>query len=358
MFDSSAETLVNTVNCVGVMGKGIAQIFKKKYPLMFEQYKHLCDNKQISPGTLYPYYEQNKIKVLNFPTKQHWRSPSKLEYIIDGLDWFIDHYEKLDIKSVAFPPLGCGNGGLEGAIVGPIMYQKLNKLPINIEIFAPYGTPKKELSTEFLSNPSKIDFNQRTPYEKINKNWLLVLHLIKCLNKSKFSLKIGRTVFQKICYVLDRYGTNLDLNFEKGTYGPYSPDIKNMITILSNNNLIIEYEYGQSILISVTNNFNINKNDYSDIDKENVNKTYRLFQRIKDTSQAELVTTILFSFDQLNIENDEINEDQLYKYIIDWKKRFDNPKDEIEIRELTRYLASRNFIQMDYSMDIKDELYY
>jgi uncharacterized protein YwgA/O-acetyl-ADP-ribose deacetylase (regulator of RNase III) len=357
IFDSSSKTLVNTVNCVGVMGKGIAQIFKKKYPTMFKEYKILCDNKQIKPGTLYPYYEKNEIKILNFPTKQHWRSPSNLQYIIEGLNWFIDHYEQLGIKSIAFPPLGCGNGGLTWTVVGPIMYQKLNQLPINIEIFAPYGTSKKELSIEFLSNTSKINYQEGILYEKVNKNWLLVLQLIRCLDKSKFSLKIGRTVFQKICYILERYGTSLDLNFEKGTYGPYSPDIKNMITILSNNNLIYEHEHGNCILISVTNNFTINKNDYSDKDKENVNKTYKLFQRIKDASQAELITTILYSFDQLRISNDKINEEQLYKYIINWKKRFNTPENEIKIRELIRYLASRDFIQMDYSMGINKDLF-
>ncbi len=86
-----------------------------------------------------PYiFDNGDIKIMNFPTKDHWCYPSKLSYIISGLDWFIDNYVKYDIKSIAFPALGCGNGGLDWKIVGPIMYQKFSKLPIDIEIYAPY----------------------------------------------------------------------------------------------------------------------------------------------------------------------------------------------------------------------------
>lgn len=109
IFESNKDVLVNTVNCVGVMGKGIASEFKKKYPLMFEEYKIKCSNNEIQTGCLYPYVELGKVKVINFPTKQHWRSPSKIEYVIDGLKWFVHNYEKLNIASIAFPPLGCGN---------------------------------------------------------------------------------------------------------------------------------------------------------------------------------------------------------------------------------------------------------
>ena len=105
IFDSSADVLVNTINCVGAMGKGIAKIFKDNYPLMFEDYKKKCELNQIKTGVLYPYYEDGKVRILNFPTKEHWKSPSKLEYITNGLDWFVDNYKQLGIKSIAFPPL-------------------------------------------------------------------------------------------------------------------------------------------------------------------------------------------------------------------------------------------------------------
>ena len=147
------------------------------------------------------------------------------------------------------------------------------------------------------------------------------------------------------------------MEFGKGTYGPYSPDIKKMITILSNNNLICETFIGKSIVISVTDEFKFDKSIYTNKDNVNLYKTYWLFRRIKDATQAELITTILYSYDQLCSSNKTVCEDQIYSYIVDWKKRFDNKRSESEIREITRYLTYRNFINVDYSNGI-DELYF
>lgn len=359
IFESKMDVKVNTINCVGVMGKGIAKIYKDLYPSMFEEYKSLCTQKKITTGNLYPYFENNQLKVINFPTKQHWRSPSKLEYITSGLDWFVNNYQSLDIKSIAFPPLGCGNGGLEWQIVGPIMYQKLFNLPIDIEIYAPYGTDKKYLSTNFLSIPYQQKNFSGIVYEKVDKNWLLVLNIVKHLEQSEYCVKVGRVVFQKICYVLSRYGTNLNLEFSKGAYGPYSSDIKKMITILSNNNLIYEKEYGEMMLIKVNDNFKIDKSLYSEKDCDNVNQTFNLFRRIKDTEQAELITTILYSFDELSYINNLVTENQLFQYIISWKERLNNPTQELRIRELSKELNNMNLIHLDYSKDYKEsDLYY
>ena len=102
IFSSEMKTLVNTVNCVGVMGKGIALEFKKRYPKMYREYMAMCENGHIRPGKPYYYEDAEGNSVLNFPTKDHWRSPSKLSYIIDGLQWFRDNYDKLGITSIAF----------------------------------------------------------------------------------------------------------------------------------------------------------------------------------------------------------------------------------------------------------------
>lgn len=199
IFESKMEVLVNTVNCVGVMGKGIASDFKKKYPEMFKEYKNLCDQNIIRTGTLYPYSENNKIKLINFPTKQHWRSPSKIEYITEGLQWFVDHYNELNIKSIAFPPLGCGNGGLSWDYIGPIMYQYLKDLPIEIEIYAPYNTSSHKLKKSFLESHFNEN-NQITgiQYKKPNNKWFLPLQIVKCLNNSEYDVLVRRVIFQKI----------------------------------------------------------------------------------------------------------------------------------------------------------------
>lgn len=151
LFESKCNTIVNAVNCVGVMGKGIALEFKKQYPAMFRDYANKCSLGEVKPGTPYVYEDASGVKILNFPTKDHWRSPSRLSYVVDGLDWFTEHYQEYRIESIAFPALGCGNGGLAWDVVGPIMYQKLKDLPIEIEIYAPFGATQRELSEEFFS---------------------------------------------------------------------------------------------------------------------------------------------------------------------------------------------------------------
>jgi O-acetyl-ADP-ribose deacetylase (regulator of RNase III) len=134
LFDSPAQTLVNTVNTVGAMGKGIAQVFKQLYPEMYKEYRRLCKAEQFSVGQLYIYRTPNKI-IVNFPTKQHWRRPSRPEYIEAGLKKFVERYQDYGIASVSFPQLGCGNGELDWPQqVQPLMEHYLKNLPIPVYI--------------------------------------------------------------------------------------------------------------------------------------------------------------------------------------------------------------------------------
>jgi O-acetyl-ADP-ribose deacetylase (regulator of RNase III) len=133
LFDSPAQTLVNTVNVVGVMGKGIAAEFKRRYPGMFRRYAEHCKNGSLDIGKLYLYRTANKL-ILNFPTKKHWRHPSRLEYIEAGLKKFVDTYAAHGIVSISFPQLGCGNGGLPWSEVQPLMQRYLKDLPIPVYI--------------------------------------------------------------------------------------------------------------------------------------------------------------------------------------------------------------------------------
>lgn len=358
IFESKMDVLVNTVNCVGVMGKGIASDFKKKYPMMFKEYKRLCDQRLIKTGTLYPYLENNNVKIINFPTKDHWRSPSKIEYIIDGLQWFVNHYKELNIQSIAFPPLGCGNGGLSWEHIGPIMYHYLKDLSIDIEIYAPYHTSPNKLTKSFLeSNNCKNNKITGINYKKINKKWFLPLQIVKCLNNSKYDVYVGRVVFQKLCFVLSRYGIDLNLNFIKGTYGPYSADIKEMITILSNNNLIYEKQIGKSICLFVSDQFEIDKTLYTPEEVQIVNKVYSIFKGIRNASQAEILTTILFSYDELSKKYNQITENMLYNYIHEWKAHHNNFNDESMIRDFIKSLSFDNMIMIDYSKDFVDNYF-
>jgi len=144
IFNSPAQVLVNTVNTVGVMGKGIALSFKKLYPDMFTAYRKECDKHRLVIGKLMLWYGPDHW-VLMFPTKEHWRNPSKIEYIEKGLMAFTRRYADYNITSVAFPRLGCGNGELDWKEVKPVMEKYLKDLPIDVYI---YLGPMKEVTPE------------------------------------------------------------------------------------------------------------------------------------------------------------------------------------------------------------------
>lgn len=136
IFNSKCQTIVNTVNCVGVMGKGVAFVYRLRYPQMYEEYKEHCKNKLIKTGSLWLYTKQeNAPWVLSFPTKLHWKYPSKIEWIQQGLRKFVDTYEKKGITSIAFPLLGTHNGGLDTTEVKQLMNEYLGKCSIDIEVY-------------------------------------------------------------------------------------------------------------------------------------------------------------------------------------------------------------------------------
>ena len=136
IFNSKAQTIVNTVNCVGVMGKGIALVFKLRYPNMFELYQKYCAQHLIGIGKLWIYKgDESDPWVLNFPTKTHWKLPSEYDYIEKGLQKFVETYKEKGITSIAFPLLGANNGGLDGEKVMQIMQDYLSQCDIPVEIY-------------------------------------------------------------------------------------------------------------------------------------------------------------------------------------------------------------------------------
>lgn len=160
LFDSPAQVLVNTVNTVGVMGKGIALEFKRLYPQMFRQYQSFCENGQFTVGKLWIYRTSNKW-ILNFPTKRNWRQKSRLEDIEMGLKKFKDTYQQQGITSISFPQLGIGNGGLDWENqVQPLMEKYLSDLPIRVYIHLYSG---KQNPPEYQDSVAMKQWLQREP---------------------------------------------------------------------------------------------------------------------------------------------------------------------------------------------------
>ena len=136
-FDSAAQVITNTVNCVGVMGKGIALDFKKRFPAMFNDYQARCKSLQVKPGTPY-LWEDDRTQILNFPTKRHWNEPSHLEDIDAGLAYLARNHDALGIRSLALPALGCGNGGLEWSTVKSLIEKHLGPIEaLDVFVYEP-----------------------------------------------------------------------------------------------------------------------------------------------------------------------------------------------------------------------------
>lgn len=142
LLHSTKQTLVNTVNCKGAMGKGIAEQFKKLFPAMFEDYKLRCDKESVKPGVPYVYKAADGKLILNFPTKDHWKNDSNLVWIQKGLDIIKKNYKEWGITSLALPPLGCGNGGLNWRTVRKMIIGTLGDIDIPIEIYQPRACEK------------------------------------------------------------------------------------------------------------------------------------------------------------------------------------------------------------------------
>ena len=135
LFLSTCETLVNPINCVAVMGAGLALQFKKRIPGLFKDYVAHCTAHNRELFAPYLYHVDNKPAVLNFPTKLHWKDPSRMEYLVSGLQYLDSHYEEWNLTSIAVPMLGCGLGGLPSDEVLPLMVETFKPWRIPVHIF-------------------------------------------------------------------------------------------------------------------------------------------------------------------------------------------------------------------------------
>ncbi len=350
LFESHCQCLVNTVNCVGVMGKGLALEFKKRYPENYADYVSRCARGEVKPGLPYFYKEKDRL-ILNFPTKDHWRMPSRLSEVEMGLDWFASQFMERGLKSIAFPPLGCGNGGLDWKDVGPLMYRKLRGLPIEIEIYAPYGTSTKLLGEAFLSGAEPI--SEAVGAKKgIRPSWLLILEAIKELNERKYALNVGRVIYQKICYIMTSLELDTGFLFKKSSYGPFSLDAKNALGALANANLLSERRLGDMIQIEVSKSFRLDRNRYTSEEISILDKTVDLFARVHSTAQAEIIGTVVYAFHELSSTLESVDDASLFAYVGEWKPNWMKEK-RSELLSAMYFLKLNGFISLVVPNDSK-----
>ncbi|WP_448572930.1 type II toxin-antitoxin system antitoxin DNA ADP-ribosyl glycohydrolase DarG [Trichothermofontia sp.] len=219
LLEAKAEALVNTVNCVGVMGKGIALQFKQAFPENFKQYKRACDRGEVQPGQMFTVATGtlfNPRYIINFPTKRHWQGKSRLEDIEMGLAALVAEVQRLGIQSIAIPPLGCGNGGLEWAVVRPLIVDAFADLPaVEVLIFEPVGAPTAE----------RVQVNTKRP--NMTRGRALVISLFDRYGIPGY--RLGRLEAQKLAYFLQVAGEPLRLAYVKHHYGPYAENLNHVL---------------------------------------------------------------------------------------------------------------------------------
>jgi O-acetyl-ADP-ribose deacetylase (regulator of RNase III) len=227
LLEAPVEALVNTVNTVGVMGKGIALMFKERFAENFHLYAMACKAKQVQTGCMFV-TEVHELGdgprwIINFPTKQHWRASSRMEWIIDGLQDLRRFLVEQHVKSVAIPPLGAGNGGLEWAAVRMQIERALGNLDVEILVFEP---------TQKYQNVAK-----RTGVEKLTPARALIAELVRCY--WVLGMECSLLEIQKLAWFLERAierfspGDNpLNLQFVAHKYGPYANRLSHLLNNL------------------------------------------------------------------------------------------------------------------------------
>jgi len=299
LFRSKAQTLVNTVNCVGVMGKGIALQFKQHFPDMYEDYAARCAARQVHLGRPYLFRRLLPPWILNFPTKEHWRSVSKLSDIVRGLEYVERHYREWGVASLAVPPLGCGEGQLEWRVVGPILHRHLSRLDIPVELYAPYGTSQAELAEAFLAQPADTEPVAAAPTResKLNPAWVALAEIVSRISREPYHWPVGRTTFQKIAYFATEAGLPTGLHYQAGSYGPFAPEVKSLITRLVNHGLVQEEPIGRMLSVKPGPSFPDAARAYRGELRQwepTIDRIADLFLRMR-TPQAEVAATVYFA---------------------------------------------------------------
>lgn len=221
LLKADVEALVNTVNTVGVMGKGIALQFKKAFPENFKAYKKACDAKLVKLGKMFLFERRglfNPKYIFNFPTKRHWKDSAKIEDIESGLKDLVGQIERLKIQSIVVPPLGCGQGGLNWAEVYPLIEKAFENLDVNICIYPPLGSPKPDTMVDRTSRP------------KMTAGRAAVIGLMGRYRVLGYPMSLLE--IHKLAYFLQESGQPLKLHFKKHLYGPYADELRHVLNRL------------------------------------------------------------------------------------------------------------------------------
>ena len=224
ILSAEAEALVNTVNCVGVMGRGIALQFRKAFPENFRFYETACQRKEVKPGSMLV-FETGFLTlpryIINFPTKRHWKGKSKLADIDVGLKALLAEVTERNIRSIAIPPLGCGLGGLNWADVRPRIVDAFAQAPnVSVLLFEPEGAPAPEAMAKATKNP------------EMTAGRAVLVELMSRYLTAVMDPFITLLEIHKLLYFMQEAGEGLRLRYEKAPYGPYSTNLRHLLSLV------------------------------------------------------------------------------------------------------------------------------
>jgi O-acetyl-ADP-ribose deacetylase (regulator of RNase III) len=228
LLAAPAEALVNTVNTEGAMGKGVALQFRQAYPQMYKAYERACEAGEVQLGKMHVYdlggLAGGPRWIINFPTKAHWRSRSRLDSIEAGLADLVEIIQRLNIHSIAIPPLGCGHGGLDWTDVRPRIEKAFESLPeVNAILFEPIGAPAAKSMRSGTHRP------------KMTSGQAALIALMDRYLKGLLDPFVTLLEIHKLMYFLRASGEPLEkLNFVKHKYGPYSPNLRHGLIRMEN----------------------------------------------------------------------------------------------------------------------------
>lgn len=335
ILDSNVQALVNTVNTMGIMGKGIALQFKKAYPNNYKAYEKACKNKEVMVGKMFVTVDSNTTTgeriIINFPTKTNWRKPSEYKYIEDGLEDLVKVIIHKSIKSIAIPPIGAGNGGLNWEKVKKIIEKKVEHLNVDIFVYEPSLQIQEHLMKERV---------------KLTDARALLLYVLYDL--VKHGEYVSEFSSEKVCYFLQKFGAKkyFKLDFEPKFYGPYSGKVRFVLNAINGSYLMGFSDMNKkpfepltllpSAYETVKNHIESNKELL-----EIVNKTIVFLKGFYSDFALELLSSI----DYISTKENTLDKQTISKGLEQWSDRkrslFSNPK---YLEVSLRHLQSTKFI--------------
>ena len=323
------EAIVNTVNCVGIMGRGLALQFKNKFPQNFKEYQLACTNKEVQLGKMFVHQTGQLINpkyIINFPTKGHWKQNSKIEDISNGLDDLITIIEKYSIKSIAIPPLGSGLGGLDWKMVKKLIEEKLKNINCTVILFEPLE--------------QKIEKSITKEIPKMTAGRAALIGLMDRYLQGLMDPFISLIEVHKLMYFMQESGEELRLKYKKAQFGPYADNLRHVLNTIEGH-FISGYEDGGDAptkqlklipkAVEDAKNYLTNKKNTN----ENFVKVAKLVDGFETPFGLELLSTVHWVVKNENASNLE----EVISKIYNWnerKKQFSRKQIQIALDTLVK----------------------